>query len=80
MSPGARARTAEVAVADDAIRYSIGNRTIVVADTATNRDLEADVATGRSGRDLLYRLGAAVVELPPLRDWRGCCCRRPARG
>ncbi|HWM86356.1 MAG TPA: sigma 54-interacting transcriptional regulator [Kofleriaceae bacterium] len=35
---------------------------------ATNRDLERDVATGRFRRDLFFRLGAARLELPPLRD------------
>jgi DNA-binding NtrC family response regulator len=35
---------------------------------ATNRDLEAEVAAGRFRRDLSFRLGAAVVELPALRD------------
>jgi DNA-binding NtrC family response regulator len=35
---------------------------------ATNRDLEADVAQGRFRQDLLFRLGAAKVVLPPLRD------------
>jgi DNA-binding NtrC family response regulator/pSer/pThr/pTyr-binding forkhead associated (FHA) protein len=34
---------------------------------ATNRDLEAEVAAGRFRQDLLFRLGAAVVEIPPLR-------------
>jgi DNA-binding NtrC family response regulator len=34
---------------------------------ATNRDLDAECRAGRFRRDLLFRLGAAVVNLPPLR-------------
>jgi two-component system response regulator AtoC len=35
---------------------------------ATNRNLEDEVAAGRFRRDLYFRLGAATVILPPLRD------------
>jgi transcriptional regulator with GAF, ATPase, and Fis domain len=35
---------------------------------ATNRNLEADVETGRFRRDLFFRLAAAQLVLPPLRD------------
>jgi DNA-binding NtrC family response regulator len=35
---------------------------------ATNRDLEAESRAGRFRQDLLFRLGGAVVELPPLRQ------------
>ena len=35
---------------------------------ATHRDLTADVESGRFRRDLFFRLGAAQLVLPPLRD------------
>jgi two-component system, NtrC family, response regulator len=35
---------------------------------ATNRDLEAMIASGRFREDLLFRIRTLVLELPPLRD------------
>ena len=53
------------------IRRVGSNRTIKVdvrVIAATNRDIETEVRENRFRQDLMYRLNAVTIELPPLRD------------
>lgn len=59
------------ALQEGEIRRVGSNRNISVnvrPIAATNRDIEREVAEGRFRQDLMYRLNAVNIELPPLRE------------
>jgi DNA-binding NtrC family response regulator len=56
---------------ENEIRRVGSNRTIRVdarVICATNRDIEEEVEAGRFRKDLMYRLNAVTIKLPPLRE------------
>lgn len=59
-------------VLEDGVVYRIGSHEARPVDvrviSMTNRDLLAEVAGGRFRRDLYYRVAAAKLMIPPLRD------------
>lgn len=62
------------ALQEGEIRRVGSNRTIKVdvrIIAASNRDIETEVNSGNFRQDLMYRLNAVTIHLPPLRDRRG---------
>jgi sigma-54 dependent transcriptional regulator, acetoin dehydrogenase operon transcriptional activator AcoR len=59
-------------VLEDGVVYRIGDhvgrRASIRILSMTNRDLSAEVKAGRFRRDLFYRIAAARIRIPPLRE------------
>lgn len=54
----------------DGVEWGVGERSRVRVISATSRELEKDVASGRLRREFYFRINGACLRLPPLRERR----------
>jgi Nif-specific regulatory protein len=70
MIPGMQAKL--LRVLQEGVFYRIGGNTPISVDvrviSATNRDIEEEIKTGRFREDLYYRLNVVNIKIPPLRE------------
>jgi DNA-binding NtrC family response regulator len=69
---GATVQAKLLRVLEDRCVTRVGSRKVRHVDvrfvTATNRDLAAEVESGRFRKDLFFRINSAVLHIPPLRE------------
>lgn len=72
MSPGMQAKL--LRVLQDGVFYRVGGNAPISVDiriiSATNRDIDSEVAAGKFREDLFYRLNVVRIRVPPLRERR----------
>ncbi len=72
MSPGMQAKL--LRVLQEGLFYRVGGNVPISVDirilSATNRDIDKDVAEGHFREDLFYRLNVVRIRVPPLRERR----------
>lgn len=70
MIPGMQAKL--LRVLQEGVFYRVGGNTPISVDvrviSATNRNIESEVADGRFREDLFYRLNVIHIRMPPLRE------------
>ncbi len=72
MSPGMQSKL--LRILQEGVFYRVGGNKSIPVDvrviSATNRNIEEDVAEGRFREDLYYRLNVIQIHMPPLRERR----------
>ena len=72
MSPGMQSKL--LRILQEGVFYRVGGNKSIPVDvrviSATNRNIEEDVAEGRFREDLFYRINVIQIHMPPLRERR----------
>jgi transcriptional regulator with PAS, ATPase and Fis domain len=72
MSPGMQSKL--LRILQEGVFYRVGGNKSIPVDvrviSATNRNIEEDVAEGRFREDLYYRINVIQIHMPPLRERR----------